>query len=198
MKQAALQLVEPARETLILGTGFRPEFQGDPGGTDWRQDIASDQTSDTMSIPPSQIRRFAEELMSRTHFLITACLSIGVAIAMPAGAQSVVSGAPVPHVIVISLVQRSGPMPFAFEPANFTAQRGDTLRFVQASAAMHNVRFVTQPKGANLGKAAVSRYLSAKGDAVTIVVDSRFTEGKYEIVCDPHGAIGMHGFLTVK
>ncbi len=48
---------------------------------------------------------------------------------------------------VISLVERPGTMPFAFEPANFTAQRGDTLRFVQASATMHNVRFKTQLPG---------------------------------------------------
>ncbi len=132
--------------------------------------------------------------MSRTHFLITACLSIGVAIAMPAGAQSVVS----PHVIVVKLVDRSGGVPFAFEPANFTAQRGDTLRFVQASAQMHNVRFKTQPKGAKLGGAGTSPYLTAKGQSYTVVLDSRFSEGKYEIVCDPHDALGMHGFLTVK
>jgi plastocyanin len=136
--------------------------------------------------------------MSRTHFLITACLSIGVAIAMPAGAQSAASGAPVPHVIVVKLVAQSGAKPFAFEPANFTAQRGDTLRFVEASGAMHNVHFKSQPKGAKLGAAAISPYLTAKGQSYMMVVDSRFTEGKYEIVCDPHEMIGMHGFLTVK
>ena len=135
--------------------------------------------------------------MSRTHFLITACLSIGVAIAMPAGAQSAASGA-VPHVIVVRLVDRPGSNQFAFEPTNFTAQHGDTLRFVQASVAMHNVHFKTQPAGANLGRAATSRYLSAKGQEVTIVVDSRFSDGKYEIVCEPHNLMGMHGFLTVQ
>ena len=136
--------------------------------------------------------------MSRTHFLLTtACLSIGVAIAMPAGAQSAATGAPVPHVILVKLVDRSGALPFAFEPANFTAQRGDTLRFVQASAQMHNVHFKTEPKGAKLGGAATSPYLTAKGQSDTVVVDSRFSDGKYEIVCDPHDALGMHGFLTV-
>ncbi|HEY8853467.1 MAG TPA: plastocyanin/azurin family copper-binding protein [Gemmatimonadaceae bacterium] len=134
--------------------------------------------------------------MSRTHFLITACLSIGVAIAMPAGAQSAASDAK-PHMILVKLVDLPGSK-FAFEPANFTAQHGDTLRFVQASNSMHNVHFQTQPVGANLGRAATSRYLSAKGQEVTIVVDSRFTDGKYEIVCEPHNLMGMHGFLTVK
>ena len=135
--------------------------------------------------------------MSRTHFLITACLSIGVAIAMPAGAQSAPSGA-TPHVVLVKLVDLPGSNKFAFEPANFTAQRGDTLRFVQASVAMHDVHFQTQPAGANLGRATTSRYLSAKGQEVTIVVDSRFTDGKYEIVCDPHALMGLHAFLTVK
>jgi plastocyanin len=131
--------------------------------------------------------------MSRIHFLITACLSIGVAMAMPAGAQSVAA----PHTIVIKLVDQSGSVPFAFEPANFTAQRGDTLRFVQASMQLHNVHFKTQPAGAKLGGAATSPFLTAKGQSYTIVVDSRFTQGKYEIACDPHSALGMHGFLTV-
>ena len=136
--------------------------------------------------------------MSRTHLLITACLSIGVAIAMPAGAQTAVSAAPVPHVITVKLVAQSGAKPFAFEPAAFTAQRGDTLRFVEASGTMHNVHFKSQPKGAKLGSAAVSQYLTAKGQSVTFVIDSRFTEGKYEIVCDPHEMLGMHGVLTVQ
>jgi len=131
------------------------------------------------------------------HFVIRACLASGIAMALPAGAQSVVPSAPVPHVIVVSLIERAGAIPFAFEPANFTAQHGDTLRFVQASATMHNVRFMTQPKGAKLGAAAISPYLTTKGQTYTIVVDSRFGEGKYELVCEPHEAIGMHGFLTV-
>ena len=136
--------------------------------------------------------------MSRMHFVLSVCLASGLAIAVPAGAQNVTPGVPVPHVIVVSLVERPGTMPFAFEPANFTAQRGDTLRFVQASATMHNVHFTRQPKGAKLGGAAISPYLTTKGQTYTLVVDSRFSEGKYELVCDPHEAIGMHGFLTVR
>ena len=135
--------------------------------------------------------------MSRIQFAISACLASGLAIAMPASAQNVTPRTSVPHVIVVSLVERPGTIPFAFEPANFTAQRGDTLRFVQASSTMHNVHFTKQPKGANLGEAAVGPYLTTKGQTYTVVVDSRFSEGKYEIVCDPHEAIGMHGFLTV-
>jgi len=151
-----------------------------------------------MSIHPVKSGVFAEELMSRTHFLTIACLSIGVAIAMPAGAQTAASAAPVPHVITVKLVAQSGAKPFAFEPAAFTVQHGDTLRFVEASGTMHDVHFTSEPKGAKLGSAAVSPYLTAKGQSVTFVIDSRFTKGKYEIVCDPHEMLGMHGFLTVE
>ena len=105
--------------------------------------------------------------------------------------------APAPHTIVVNLVERPGAMPFAFEPATFTAQRGDTIRFVQAANTMHNVHFKTQPKGAKLGSAAMSQYLTAKGEAYVLVVDGRFADGTYEIVCDPHELIGMHAFLTV-
>ena len=122
-----------------------------------------------------------------------------VAAATGAGAQIAVRSAPpvAPHAIIVRLIDQPGSKPFAFEPATFTAQRGDTLRFVQASNAMHDVRFSSQPKGARLGGAGTSPYLTTIGDSYTMVVDGRFTDGSYEIVCDPHGALGMHGFLTV-
>lgn len=102
-----------------------------------------------------------------------------------------------PHAIVIKLVEQPGPKPYAFEPATFTARQGDTLRFVQEAAVMHNVHFKSEPKGAKLGGAAMSQYLTTKGQTYVLVVDSRFTDGTYEIVCDPHEMVGMHAFLTV-
>ena len=135
--------------------------------------------------------------MFRTNFIYKACIVSAIAIALPAGAQ-VKAESPAPRVITVSLVDRAGAKPFAFEPANFTAQRGDTLRFVQASASMHNVHFKTQPKGAKLGAAGTSPYLTAKGQTFTIVVDSRFAEGTYELICDPHELNGMHAFLSVQ
>lgn len=138
--------------------------------------------------------------MSRMRRVMLFCLTTGLsglAFALPAGAQDVARGTRVPHVIVITLVDRPGAVPFVFEPARFTAQRGDTLRFVQGSTTMHNVRFKTQAKGAKLGAVAIGPYLTAKGQTHDIVVDSRFVEGTYELVCDPHETIGMHGTLTV-
>ena len=102
-----------------------------------------------------------------------------------------------PHTIVIKLVEQPGPKPYAFEPATFTARQGDTLRFVQEAAVMHNVHFKSEPKGAKLGGAAMSQYLTTKGQEYVLVVDHRFTDGTYEIVCDPHEMVGMHAFLTV-
>ena len=102
-----------------------------------------------------------------------------------------------PHTIVVKLVEQAGPMPYGFEPANFTAEPGDTIKFVQAASVMHNVHSKTTPKGAKLGSAAVSQYLTTKGQSTSLVIDARFVDGKYEIVCDPHETIGMHAFLTV-
>ena len=107
-------------------------------------------------------------------------------------------GTTAPHTIVVKLIEQSGPLPYGFEPANFTAGPGDTIKFVQAASVLHNVHFKTTPKGARLGSAAVSQYLTTKGQSTSLVIDSRFVEGKYEIVCDPHETIGMHAFLTVE
>jgi plastocyanin len=137
--------------------------------------------------------------MLRKTLLLTGCLAATLALTASAGAQTASSvGRIGPHLIVIKLVEIPGSsMPFAFEPAKFTAERGDTLQFVQFANTMHDVHFKTEPKGAKLGGAAVSPYLTAKGEKYSVVVDSRFTDGTYEIVCDPHETIGMHAFLTV-
>ena len=138
--------------------------------------------------------------MSRTRLIFLASVACLASLAGTGAAQEAVStpaAASTPHTIVINLVERPGPMAFAFEPATFSARHGDTLRFVQAASAMHNVHFKTQAKGARLGGAAMSQYLTTKGQAYTLIVDSRFADGTYEIVCDPHETIGMHAFLTV-
>ena len=137
--------------------------------------------------------------MFSTNILITSCVAASLAFAVPAKAQTAKPQTQtVPHLIVVKLVERAGnKVPFAFEPAAFTAARGDTLRFVQFASTMHNVHFKTQPTGAKLGRAAISQYLTTKGEAYTVVVDSRFADGKYQIVCDPHEMIGMSAFLTV-
>ena len=58
------------------------------------------------------------------------------------------------HMIVVKLVETGKAVPYAFEPAMAVAQRGDTLRFVEAAGVMHNVHFTKQAPGAKLGRAA--------------------------------------------
>lgn len=142
--------------------------------------------------------------MSRIRFVVLGSLASMLASAAPLVAQDAAhpdaanaSAAAAPHTIVIKLVERPGAMPFAFEPASVTAHHGDTLRFVQFASTMHNVHFKTEPKGARLGSAAMSQYLTTKGQSYSLVVDSRFVDGTYEVVCDPHELIGMHAFIAV-
>ena len=103
-----------------------------------------------------------------------------------------------PHMLVVKLVEKGGAMPYAFEPAITVAQRGDTLRFIEAAGVMHNVHFTKQAPGAKLGAAATGPYLTTKGQTYDMVIDGRFTDGTYDYVCDPHAAIGMKGTLVVK
>lgn len=142
----------------------------------------------------SGTRSFTKRLVATT--LAVGTIAVTSAAMAQVAKQSTIAEDP-PHMIVVRLIDQPGSKPFAFEPANFTAQRGDTLRFVQASATLHDVHFKTKAKGAKLGGAETSPYLTAKGQIYTLVIDARFTDGTYEIVCEPHETIGMHGFLTV-
>ncbi len=100
------------------------------------------------------------------------------------------------HLVVVKMVDQAGGH-FAFEPATFSVQRGDTVRFVQSSTAPHNVHFKKTPKGAKLGSAAVGPYVITAGATYNLVVDARFVDGAYEFVCDPHESVGMQGTMTV-
>jgi plastocyanin len=111
-------------------------------------------------------------------------------VALPLGAQSK------PHLIVVKMVDAPSAK-FAFEPSAIAAQPGDTVRFVQASAAPHDIDFRKSPKGAKLGSAANSPYLITPGQTFDLVIDNRFPAGVYDFVCDPHESVGMHGTLTV-
>ncbi|MEO8881015.1 MAG: plastocyanin/azurin family copper-binding protein [Gemmatimonadaceae bacterium] len=100
------------------------------------------------------------------------------------------------HLVVIKMVEKPGGH-FAFEPAAFSVQRGDTVRFVQSSTAPHNVHFKQTPKGAKLGTDATGSYVIGDGATYNLVVDARFIDGTYEFICDPHESVGMKGTMTV-
>ncbi len=100
------------------------------------------------------------------------------------------------HLILVKMVDKPNAQ-FAFEPAAIVAQHGDTVRFVQASSAPHNVHFDKLPKGAKLGDAAIGPYIIEAGKTYDLIIDSRFADGAYPFVCDPHQSVGMRGTLTV-
>lgn len=100
------------------------------------------------------------------------------------------------HVVVVKMVDKPNAQ-FGFEPTAVVAQRGDTVRFVQASSAPHNVHFDKTPKGAKLGDAQSGPYVIGDAKNYDVVIDSRFVDGTYSFICDPHQSVGMHGTLTV-
>lgn len=110
--------------------------------------------------------------------------------AFPLSAQSA------PHMITVKMADAPGGQ-FVFQPAAITAQRGDTVRFVQASSAPHDVDFKKMPKGAKLGAESTGPYVMTPGQTYDLLIDSRFVDGVYEFVCDPHESVGMHGTITV-
>jgi plastocyanin len=135
--------------------------------------------------------------MLRTSRLIAIANVIASAPLAAVAAQT--TAAPPAHVVIVQLVTRNDPsVPFAFEPSVVQVQRGDTVRFAEAANTVHNVRFVKQPPGAKLGAAAVGPFLSKVGDTYSLVIDSRFADGKYEYVCDPHQMLGMKGIVVVS
>jgi plastocyanin len=81
-----------------------------------------------------------------------------------------------------------------FDPAEFTVQRGDVVRFVLQSG-VHNASFTPNknPSGVKLPKA--SPYLQAPGQTYEFVVEQ--PNGEYYFQCDPHVALGMVGSMTV-
>ena len=127
--------------------------------------------------------------------LMTVSLAALLVVSARANGQNASSG---PHMLVVKLVEKGGAMPYAFEPAITFAQKGDTVRFIEAAGVMHDVHFIKQAPGAKLGGAATGPYLTTKGEKYDLVIDARFAEGRYEFVCEPHEAMGMKGALVVK
>ncbi len=140
--------------------------------------------------------RTGANIMSRTQYLIALSLASLCLLSVPAFGQSISPGTR--HLVVVKLVMKSGSVPYAFEPATVSVQRGDTLRFIEDAGVIHNVHFKSHPSGARLGAATSGPFLTTKGQTYDLVIDARFTEGRYEFVCDPHEMVGMHGVLSVE
>jgi plastocyanin len=81
-----------------------------------------------------------------------------------------------------------------FEPADFTARRGDVIQFKLVSG-VHNASWPADRNPAGVRLPDATPYLQAPGQTHEVVVD--LPPGEYEYVCDPHIALGMVGTMTV-
>jgi plastocyanin len=128
-------------------------------------------------------------------FAVTACGGDG-APGDPSGATDAPAAASVPltgDVIEVKMISdlARGEL---FEPADFTANRGDIVRFVLVTG-VHNANFFADrnPPGVKLPE--VSPYLQVPGQTWEFVVEQ--PAGEYPYQCDPHVALGMVGTMTV-
>lgn len=86
----------------------------------------------------------------------------------------------------------AGDKPYYFEPSELTIQPGDTVNFVNAQEDMHDVMFVSVPKGVD--EMIMSPMHEKEGDKFSYT----FTiPGTYQYHCHPHEALGMKGTLIV-
>ncbi len=122
----------------------------------------------------------------------TMALVVGLAAAAPVHADPGKGG----KVVVVKMVDQGGGQ-YRFEPAAVTVQAGDTVRWLEASGAPHNVQFDKWPSGAKLGSAQAGPLLTSKGSSYQLVIDGRFPAGTYAYECLPHGMLGMKATLTV-
>jgi plastocyanin len=136
--------------------------------------------------------------LAALSFLFAACTGSDAAPA-PSGGNANASAAAAPsvpltgEVIEVKMTSMPGKGEI-FEPADFTARRGDIVRFVLVSG-VHNAAFTPSlnPAGAKLPGA--SPYLQAPGQTWEFVVEQ--PNGEYYYQCDPHAAMGMIGHMTV-
>jgi plastocyanin len=101
------------------------------------------------------------------------------------------------NVIEVHMVTSANGASGTFEPANVTAKKGDTVRFITDGKTVHNVSF---PAAENVGKAGLpttpGAYLTTPNQSIDLVVGME--PGTYNFQCDPHATMGMKGTLTVQ
>jgi plastocyanin len=82
-----------------------------------------------------------------------------------------------------------------FEPAQFTAKRGDVIRFTLISG-VHNVHFLADSNPGKSGLPAASDLLQLPNQTYDTKVT--WEPGSYYFQCDPHALLGMKGRVTVE
>ena len=124
----------------------------------------------------------------------TASAAVAPAVA-PAAAPA---PAPTGNVIEVHMVTTPDGASGRFEPANVTAKKGDTVRFITDGKTMHNVSFLPPSENANKTglPTAPGTMLTMPNQNFDVVVT--MDPGTYNFHCDPHFAMGMKGVLTVQ
>ncbi|HKG93836.1 MAG TPA: plastocyanin/azurin family copper-binding protein [Gemmatimonadaceae bacterium] len=81
-----------------------------------------------------------------------------------------------------------------FRPADFTARKGDVIRYTLVSG-VHNVHFLADSNPGKLGLPAAGELLQLPGQTHDVKVS--FAPGTHYYQCDPHALLGMKGHVTV-
>lgn len=103
---------------------------------------------------------------------------------------------PSAHVIVVKMISLDDGDGGKFDPADVTAQPGDTIRFVTDGLSPHNVSFPAAQNPAPLNPPVPTPYLTSAGQSYDLIAPS--APGTYHIQCDPHAFTGMTGTITVQ
>lgn len=98
-------------------------------------------------------------------------------------------------VIDVHMKTTQGGASGVFEPADFTAKKGDVIRFINDGGAAHNVNFQIDQNAGNASLPGPSPYMTGAGQSWEMKVD--MAPGTYPYHCDPHAVTGMKGVMTV-
>lgn len=124
-----------------------------------------------------------------TSYLLASAVMTQVAIAQTEFAAA-------EEIVLVEMIDKS-PTEFTFDPVDITVRRGATVRFVMTGNVPHNIQFKDPPEGARLDEIMMGPFLVQQGQTYDVVIDDRFVDGLYPVVCTPHELMGMKGTLTV-
>lgn len=119
--------------------------------------------------------------------------SAGSAVGQVAASKSVTEPLPGGKVIEVEMIT-DGAGNF-FRPAEFEANRGDLIKFINV-VGVHNVSFPADSNPGARNLPPPSDLLQLPGQSVNVLVD--WEPGSYFYQCDPHALIGMVGRVTVR
>jgi plastocyanin len=79
----------------------------------------------------------------------------------------------------------------AFDPANVTIKKGDTIKWVNNKLPPHNIMF----EDASMSEKSHDAMLFSPGESYEVTFD---TAGTFSYYCAPHRGAGMAGKVTVQ